>query len=318
MGIKLAVTGINGYFGKVLLPRLIDDQGIDRIIGIDAAPISDLPGSDKVSFHQADIRDAEIESLLNGCDAVLHMAFKLMRLPGAKDTDKINIDGSKHVFELTAKLGIPKLIFTSSVVAYGLHADNPIPLAEKMPLRPNEGLYYSRAKAKLESYLDHLSSKHPAMVITRLRPCTVVGPTAARPMVESLISNTLIMVKGYNPPYQLVHEDDVASAIHLAIKEDLHGAYNTTGSDPVPLKDMVEERGGKAIALPLAVLKPLIWLLWRTGQSVFAPEWLDLSRYPLIAMNTKLKAAGWSPEYDTRQAYASLIEAFDETVGVQV
>ena len=318
MGIKLAITGINGYLGKVLLPRLISDPDIDSIVGIDVTPFSDPPASEKVAFHQVDIRDPEIESLLKGCDVVLHMAFKLMRLPGANDTDKINIDGSKHVFDLAATLGIPKLIFTSSVVAYGLHADNPIPLAEKMPLRPNEGLYYSRAKAELEGFLDHLSTKYPNMVITRLRPCTIVGPTVARPMVESLISNTLIMVKGYNPPYQLVHEDDVASAIYLAIKDDLHGAYNATGSDPVPLKVLVEERGGKAIALPLAVLKPLIWLLWRTGQSVFAPEWLDLSRYPLIALNTKLKAAGWSPEYDTRQAYSALIEAFDETVGVQV
>jgi UDP-glucose 4-epimerase len=180
-----------------------------------------------------------------------------------------------------------------------------------MPLRPNEGLYYSRAKAELEHYLEHLATKHPEMTITRLRPCTVVGPTAERAMVASLISNTLIMVKGCNPPYQLVHEEDVASAIHLAIREDLNGAYNVTGSDPVPLKTMVEERGGNAIALPLAVLRPLIWLMWRSGQSVFAPEWLDLSRFPLVASHAKLQAAGWSPQYTTRQAYMSLIEAFD-------
>ena len=311
MGIKLAVTGINGYFGKVLLPRLMDDQEIESIIGIDAAPLAESPVSDKLTFHQMDIRDPQIESHLEGSDVVLHMAFKLMRLPGANDTDRINIDGSKHVFDLAAKLGIPKLVFTSSVVAYGLHADNPIPLAEKMPLRPNAGLYYSRAKAELERYLDHLSTKHPEMVITRLRPCTVVGPTADKPMVESLISNTLIMVRGYNPPYQLVHEEDVSSAIHLAIKEDLHGAYNVTGSDPISLKVLVEQRGGRAIELPLVILKPLIWLMWRSGQSVFAPEWLDLSRYPLIALNNKLKAAGWSPKHDTRQAYMSLMEAFE-------
>ena len=228
MGIKLAITGITGYFGKVLLPRLIQDDDIERITGIDAVPFSNPPSSEKVAFHQMDVRDPQIEALLVDHDVILHMAFKLMKLPGAKDTDQINIDGSKYIFDLAVKLGIPKLIFTSSVVAYGLHPDNPNPVAEKMPLRPNNGLYYSRAKAELESYLDHLSAKAPDMIITRLRPCTVVGPTVARPMVESLISNTLIMVKGYNPPYQLVHEDDVASAIHMAIKENLHGAYNVS------------------------------------------------------------------------------------------
>jgi UDP-glucose 4-epimerase len=312
MGVKLAVTGINGYLGKVLLPRLIEDPQIEQIVGLDAVPFDDLPAVEKLSFHQTDIRSPQVEPLLEGMDVVLHMAFKLMRLPGAKDTDRINIDGSKNVFDLTAKAGVPKLIFTSSVVAYGLHPDNPPQLSEKMPLRPNEGLYYSRAKAELERYLDHLATKHPEMTITRLRPCTVVGPSVERQMVDSLISDTLIMVKGYNPPYQLVHEEDVASAIYLAIKEDLLGAYNVTGSDPVPLKTLVEERGGKAIALPNGLLKPLIWLLWRTGKSVFAPEWLDLSRYPLIANNAKLKAAGWSPQFNTRQAYSSLIEAFKD------
>jgi nucleoside-diphosphate-sugar epimerase len=310
MGTKLVITGITGYLGKVLLPRLLEDSQIDHIVGVDAAPFAEAPSSEKFTFHQLDVRDPQFEALLEGVDVVLHMAFKLMRLPGAQDTDQVNIDGSKHIFELTANAGVPKLIFTSSVVAYGLHPDNPIPLSEKMPLRPNEGLYYSRAKAELEGYLEHLATIHPDMTITRLRPCTVVGPTAERAMVDSLISDTLIMVKGCNPPYQLVHEEDVASAIRLAIKEDLHGAFNVTGSDPVPLKTMVEERGGKSIALPMVVLRPMIWLLWRTGQSVFAPEWLDLSRFPLVANNTKLQAAGWSPQYTTRQAYLSLVEAF--------
>lgn len=312
MGKQIVITGISGYIGKVLLPRLLEDPQIDRILGVDAIPFPSPPESEKFTFHQLDVREAQFETLLQGIDVVVHMAFKLMRLPGVKDTDQINIDGSKHIFDLTASAGVPKLIFTSSVVAYGLHPDNPIPLSEKMPLRPNPGLYYSRAKAELEGYLEHLATKYPQMTITRLRPCTVVGPMAERAMVDSLISNTLIMVKGYNPPYQLVHEEDVASAVHLAINEDLQGAYNVTDSDPVPLKTMVEERGGKSIALPLAVLRPLIWLLWRTGQSVFAPEWLDLSRFPLIANNAKLQAAGWSPQYTTRQAYTSLIEAFDE------
>lgn len=306
----LAITGISGYFGKVLLPILEQDQEIERIIGIDLHPPKQTSPSKKFEFHPMDIRDPKIEQVIEGADALLHMAFVLMRRPGDRELDDINIRGTQELIRIAARKGIPKLIITNSVVGYGLHADNPIPLTEESPLRPNEKLYYSRAKGLNEAFLDQLSLEHPQILITRLRPCTVVGPNADPAQMASMVNPTAVVVKGYDPPIQLLHEEDLAQALYLAICKDLPGIYNVTSDEARTLRQLVMSRNGKAVPLPAPIVSALLTILWRTGISVFAPEWIDLSRYSIVASNEKLKEAGWSPKYGTPEAFIAVLEAF--------
>lgn len=304
----VAITGISGYLGRVLLSFLEQDETVERIVGIDRRPLPVCP-SGKVAFYQGDVRDWALKNLLEGADVLVHLAFVLMRLPGVRpeEIEKQNIQDAVVVFEAAAQQGVRKIIFTSSVVAYGLHPDNPVPLTEESPLRPNEGLYYSRAKAAIERFLDGFEKEHPQMVVTRLRPCTVVGPRADPAQMASLVAPTAILVRGANPLYQLVYEDDVARAIHLAIQKDLPGVYNVAGDIPLTLRELVELRRGKVIALPYFVVRALMGALWRVGRSPFAPEWTDLLRYPLVVSNEKLKRAGWVPRFTTAEALQALL-----------
>jgi UDP-glucose 4-epimerase len=236
-----------------------------------------------------------------------------MRLPKDSQLDEINIKAMRATCDAAARFGIKKLVVTSSVVAYGLHADNPVPLTEESPLRPNYNLYYGMAKAGTESFLDDFSQKHPGMVITRLRPCTVIGPQADPRMLASLTSDPTILVRGYNPPVQLVHEEDVARAIALAIQKDLPGVYNVVSDEPCKLSELVALRGGRSLSLPFFLVQAMMSILWRRGLSLFAPEWIDLSRFSLVASNTKLKAAGWKPRYTTVEAAQDLFQRMNKT-----
>jgi nucleoside-diphosphate-sugar epimerase len=251
---------------------------------------------------------------LAGADVLVHLAFVLMRLPGddEEEIDEINVGGTRAVCQAAARRGVRKLVFSSSVVAYGLHSDNPIPLTEESPLRPNPGLYYSRAKAAIEQYLDAFEAEHPEMIVTRLRPCTVVGPRADPAQMTSLVSPTTVLVRGADPPYQLLHEDDLARALHLVIQRDAPGIYNVTSDEPRTLRELVQPRGGRVVSLPYSVVRGLLWLIWRWGLSVFAPEWTDLSRYSLVASNERLKELGWVPRYTTAEALAALLAAGDK------
>jgi nucleoside-diphosphate-sugar epimerase len=307
----VVITGASSYFGRVLLPLLETQPQIGRVIGIDRAPLSSEIAStcSKLAFHRMDVRDPNLEGLIEGADILVHLAFVLMRLPGDREVDDINLRGTRQVCESAARQGVRKLIITSSVVAYGMHPDNPIPLTETSQLRPNPGLYYSRAKASNEKYLDEFEKRHPEMILTRLRPCTVIGPQAPREQMASLTGEPAILVTGANPAIQLVHEEDVASALLLAIQKDLPGIYNLTSDDPCTLEELVKTRGGKSLALPFILVKGLMALAWRLRRSVFAPEWADLSRYSLVASNERLKSAGWQPKYTTRTALADLLSS---------
>ncbi len=307
---RVVLTGISGYLGRVFLPLLEQDDTIEQIIGIDRRPLS-VCHSGKVQFYLKDVQDPSLEDLLQGADALIHLAFVLMRLPGVRpeEIEEQNVRDARVAFETAARQGVRKIIFTSSVVAYGLHPDNPVPLTEESPLCPNEGLYYGRAKAAIERYLDEFEREHSAIVVTRLRPCTVVGPRADPAQMASLVSPTAILVRGANPLYQLIYEDDVAQALYLAVRKNLPGAYNVAGDAPLTLRELAKLRNGRIIALPYFLVRALMGALWRMGRSPFAPEWTDLLRYPLIVSNEKLKQAGWVPRYTTAEALQALLAA---------
>ena len=61
--------------------------------------------------------------------------------------------GSRNVFEAARDAGAKRLVYTSSVAAYGFHDDNPELLTEDVPPRGSDGFYYSAHKAELESLL---------------------------------------------------------------------------------------------------------------------------------------------------------------------
>jgi nucleoside-diphosphate-sugar epimerase len=313
-GKTIVVTGIAGYLGQVILPHLQADETIQRVIGIDRQPPPDAEAWPKLEFHQIDVRADAIEGVLRGADILLHMAFRLWRLPGRDDVDAINIHGSEHVLRTAARQGIPKIIFTSSVVAYGLHSDNPTPLTEQSPLRPNPDLYYSRAKAAVERTIESLREAHPDTTFTILRPCTIVGPNADPGQMQLVTSKTTILVRGHEPPGQLVHEQDVAQAIMLALHEDLPGAYNVAGDEPRTRAELLIGReGARVVQMPHWMVRLMFAALWRTGLSSFAPEWVDLLRYPFVVQTEKLKRAGWRPQYTTPEAYRDLLRAVGES-----
>jgi UDP-glucose 4-epimerase len=305
---RIFISGVAGHFARGLLPLLENDPAVESIVGIDRVePPAGL--SKKLEFHPLDTRDPAVGDLLKGCHTFIHLAFVLLRRPGQSDMDEINIGGSRNLMNAAVAAGVKKLAFTGSVVGYGLHPDNPLPLTEESPLRPNIDLYYSKAKAIVEQHLDEIEAANPGMVVTRLRPCTVAGPKTDKARMASLIARTGILVKGWNPPIQLVHENDLAQAMHLALAKDLPGAYNVTGDGPQTLKELYAVSHARIMEFPLPVARFLMGLAWSAGQSVFSSDWLDLSRYSLVASSRKIRKAGWKPQYSTLQTFQDVLKA---------
>ncbi len=312
----LAITGVSGYIGKVLLPLLEEDHEIEKIIGIDVQPPPDGNTWKKLEFHQLDVRDPKLGQVIHGVEALVHLAFILMRRPNNNEIDDINIRGTQEVIKTAGRLRIPKLIITSSVVAYGLHADNPIPLTEESPLRPNMNLFYSYAKAQNEKFLDQFCQEHQEMMVTRLRPPTIVGPNAEKELMAQVVADAIPVIRGYDPLIQLLHEEDLARALYLVICEDMPGIYNVTSDEPRTVRQLAQSRNARVLPLPGFVIWVMSAALWRLGLSPFAPEFIDLlSRYPIVASNEKFKSCGWKPKYTTPEAYLSVLAAFGKKTG---
>jgi putative sterol carrier protein/NAD(P)-dependent dehydrogenase (short-subunit alcohol dehydrogenase family) len=77
--VKVAVTGSAGQLGTVVLRRLAVERGVTRIVSLDLRPPA--VASAKVEHVRADVRDPEFARFLDGCDALVHLAFIVTGAP---------------------------------------------------------------------------------------------------------------------------------------------------------------------------------------------------------------------------------------------
>src|SRR5437588_7007660 len=74
-----------------------------------------------------------------------------------------------------------RLVYTSSAMVYGAWPNNPVPLTEDAPMRPNPGFAYATAKAESERLALEWRDANPDARLAVLRPATGLGGDQARP-----------------------------------------------------------------------------------------------------------------------------------------
>src|SRR6201987_100384 len=109
-------------------------------------------GWKKVRYRRGDVLNRRaVMELVRDADVVVHLAFMIMG--GARESRRVNLSGSRNVFEGAVAAGAKRIVYASSVAAYGFHADNPQPLTEETPARGTAAHYYSAQKAEVEELL---------------------------------------------------------------------------------------------------------------------------------------------------------------------
>src|ERR1700676_4792875 len=150
--LTVAVTGPTGEIGRAVLGALERSREVGSVIGMARRPFD--PGQygfKKLSYMQGDVLDRQaVGALVKDADVVVHLAFIII---GAKESREVNLEGSRNVFEAAVAARAPRLVYASSVAAYGFHADNPQPLTEETPARGSANHYYSAQKAEVERLL---------------------------------------------------------------------------------------------------------------------------------------------------------------------
>lgn len=324
MGLTIAVTGPTGAIGTAAVTALERDPGVERIVGMARRPFEPSSrGWAKTIYLQGDILDGDaVHALVADADVVIHLAFVIMG--SRKDSERVNLAGTRNVFEACAagaRDGTPRrLVYTSSVAAYGYHPDNPVPLTEEVPPRGSPEHYYSQQKAACEAALADITGGSPLEVFV-LRPCIVAGPQAhilaeAMPWTHipymRTASRLLPVLKPLVPdpgtPVQLVHHDDVATAIALAATGSASpGAYNLAGDGVVSVSDVVAALGGRPVPVPGLAARVTLTAIGRLPFVPSAVEWLQAMRTSVVMDTSKAKTLlGWTPRYSAAQTLEAL------------
>ncbi len=308
MGKTVAITGVNSYFAGVVLPLLAADPEVDKIVGIDVTPWRG--GPDKVEFHKMDARSKDLEKILGGVDALYHLAFVVREIHDKKETRDVNVNGSKNAFESAARAGVKKVIYTSSITAYGVHEHNPLGLKEDRPLQGNKDSYYASSKVEVEGIISDFAKNHPEMTVTVIRAALLAGPNIDNLFSELWSRKYQIFPAGRSPHLQLIHEEDLARALYLAFKKDLPGVYNVGADDAISTKWAFSASGARLIPLPAGLLKAAANLLFALRLEKVSQGWVSLSEYTTFANCDKFKtAAGWVPRHGSEETYMDFVKS---------
>ncbi|HEX5763434.1 MAG TPA: NAD-dependent epimerase/dehydratase family protein [Solirubrobacterales bacterium] len=322
--LTVAVTGPTGEIGKPFVSALERLPDVERVVGMARRPFDPAAeGWTKVEYRQGDILDRDsVEALVEGADVVAHLAFVIVA--GSAASREINLNGSRNVFEATAAAGAKRLVYTSSVAAYGFHPDAPALLTEEVPVRGTDRHPYSAHKAEVEELLTAslAGSRTDAYVF---RPCIVAGPrapalveTVPLLVIERRLPGPVRRLSWARPvlpdpgvPFQLVHHDDVASALCAGVLgAGAPGAYNLAGPGELTVSDLATELGWHSLPLPRVAVRATAELVARLPLIPAEVAWIEAVRRPVLMSAARAREAlDWQPMFDARETLRQTIAA---------
>ncbi|HEX6986160.1 MAG TPA: NAD-dependent epimerase/dehydratase family protein, partial [Planctomycetaceae bacterium] len=190
---RVIVTGATGNVGTSVIQALSDSSQVDEAVGLARRRPAWSPR--KTSWVDADVLDPSLAELFEGADAVVHLAWAIQPSRDEATLERINVEGSRNVFEAAAAAGVPRLVHASSVGAY-----SPGPkdrqVDESWPTDGVQTSFYSRHKAAVERILDDFERRNEAISVARLRPALIFKGDAAteirRYFIGPLLPNVLV------------------------------------------------------------------------------------------------------------------------------
>jgi UDP-glucose 4-epimerase len=321
---RVVVTGASGNVGTSVLEALGAEPQVTEIVGVARRlPEVEMP---KVEWVAADVVEDPLAPIFDGADAVIHLAWAIQPSRDEAVTERINVLGSRFVFDAVAEAGVPALVYASSVGAY-----SPGPklrqVGESWPVGGIETSFYSRHKAAVEEQLDEFEKRSPETRVVRLRPGLIFKAEAgseirrlfAGPFLPGfLVQKRLVPVVPRVPRlrFQAVHSRDVGEAYRQAVVRDVHGAFNIAAEPEIGVEELCEFFGARSFPLPAGALRGAAALSWRLRLQPSSPGWIDLALgVPMMDTTRAREQLGWEPKVSSLGAFDDLLQGMRNAEG---
>lgn len=245
------VTGANGFVGAAVCRALLADGEAVRALV--------RPGSDQTNLDGLDVERVEgnivaIDTLypaLDGCRFAFHVAadYRLW-VPDPTPMYETNVRGSVNVTEAAHRVGVERMVYTSSVATLGLNPDG-TPANEDAPSTLADMIgHYKRSKFMAEEAVRQRAGELGLPAIT-VNPSTPVGPGDTRPTPTGRI--IVDAAAGRIPAFvdtglNVVHVDDVARGHLQALSSGIPGERYILGGTNLSLREiltLIAERVGR-------------------------------------------------------------------------
>jgi nucleoside-diphosphate-sugar epimerase len=306
------VTGGSGYFGSLLVRRLVDEGHSVRVLDLKEA--DDLPPA--VDFVGGDIRDrAVVDQVVDDVEIVFH---NVAQVPLAKDLEllrTVNVDGTAVLLEACSRHRVGKVVHTSSSAVFGIPTVNPV-LPSTVPA-PVEAYGH----AKLAAEWACLDAVREGLDVTIVRPRTILGH--GRLGIFGILfdwvadgADIFVLGDGSNR-YQFVHADDLAEVCISAGLRSGPQIFNAGAREFGTMRESLEAlcshagTGSKVRRLPAGPAAVTMRLAAGAGLAPFAPyHWMLYSKSLWFDIDHVSAALDWTPQYSNAAALADSYDWF--------
>lgn len=316
---KVLITGSAGYIGSILVNRFLQDERITEIIGIDLKKRPErIPDGPKLSWLKFDLAKDGWQKIVleNGApDVVIHCAFKIRSSFGRiKITERKNLEICRKVFQFCFENNVKKLIYLSSVAAYGARKENIGVLLKESDLLQEKTSPYGNQKRLAENELNKLKKEYsPESDMCVLRLNSVTGPIgqslSSKFGLVAILTKVFPFVIELNPEWarQFVHEKDVVDAIEFFVfknpKESAFEIFNVASKTFLKTSQIADALNKKTIKLPADLVKLGLALLWPLSFGKLIPaSAISGLIYPINVDISKIESAGFSFTHSAKDA----------------
>lgn len=237
---KAFVTGGSGFIGGHLIRKLLQrGYQVNALARSEstAAKLSQMGAT----IIPGDITDtASMRPGMEGCDVVFHVAawYKLGS-PDWHEAEAVNVGGTRKVLRLAYEMGIPKIVYTSTVAVFG---DTKGELVDETYYQAGPFLSeYDRTKwlAHYKVAVPLIEKGAPIIIVM---PGGVYGPgdTSVQAEMMRLFYRGLPVLPAPNTTLTYAHVEDVAEGHILAAEKGKIGESYVLAGPAIPLGEMLE------------------------------------------------------------------------------
>jgi dihydroflavonol-4-reductase len=254
--VRIFLTGATGFVGGHVARRYAAEGASLRLLTRQTSRLDSLAGIDAERIT-GDLREPEnLRSALTGCDALVHVAadYRLW----VRDPEQMyaaNVGGTRELLKLAREVGVPRVVYTSSVATMGFKTDGTI-VNEDTPVALADMIgHYKRSKflGEQEAIFAARSGQH----VMILNPTTPIGSGDAKPTPTGRIIVDFLNKKF--PAYvdtglNLVDVDEVARMHVVALDRGTPGERYILGGENLTLKQILD-RMSAITGLPSPAMK---------------------------------------------------------------
>jgi UDP-glucose 4-epimerase len=311
---RILVTGVSSFWGGKLAQALERDESVETIIGV--SPEDPTLEFERTEFVRVGTQHALLRRIVQAAeiDTVIDSRLVVDSIQASpRDAHEINVIGTMNILAACGRAGgipspVRKVVFKSSAHYYGCERDDPAFFTEAMqrPHPPRTRLESDIVEA--ENAVKGFAVRNKDVTVTVLRFANGLGPDLRTSHRDLLSLPAVPCILGFDPRYQFVHEDDIVGVLEHAVRDDMPGTYNVAGDGVLVLSEIASLLGR-----PLAPVLPP----WGTGLATavlraagvrIPEEMAQQLRFGRGLDNRRLKAAGYTLRYTTREAVAKFAE----------